>query len=425
MPLNSQNSVIRNRRNAQSKGASVPHYDIAIVGGGLVGVSLALSLSQRGYQVALVEAKPLSAVLPDNPLETRALAIAGETQKLLKRLGLWTAEIAKHATPVEQVHISEYAGMAFSRMSAAMLGEPVLGYVVAQQYLWHQLVTLLSDTQIICYSPVMLTDYSELSDGVQLTLDTEGQVQHISADVCVAADGARSTLRKACGIEVTMHNYQQVALVGTLVLKRPHGNTAYERFTESGPLAMLPLEGQHVAFVWCVSAEKAAYYKALPEAEFIAAIQAKFGYRLGRFMARGYMASYPLWQVVPERICQGRVLLLGNAGHSVHPVAGQGFNLSCRDLAQLLDTVEEQGGLTPETWQLFADKQQIDQQRLLGLTDMIIKTFSAPSGFFMRQAALWLLERQPVVKRRLQRFLMGVRRPAAKLMCRDDDETLT
>jgi len=401
--------------------SSVQHYDIAIVGGGLVGVSLAVSLSQRGYHVALIESKPLNATLPDSPLETRALAIAGETQKLLIRLGLWTQGIAKRATPIGHIHISEYGGMAFSRMSASLLNEPALGYVIAQQYLWNQLVNLLSTTEIVCYSPATVTDYSELGDCVQLVLDAEGETQCISAAVCVAADGARSTLRTACGIKVSMHDYRQVALVGTLVLKRPHDNIAYERFTESGPLAMLPLPGQYVAFVWCVPTEQVDSYKALSEAAFIAAIQDKFGYRLGRFMARGYMASYPLWQVIPERIYQGRLLLLGNASHSVHPVAGQGFNLSCRDLAQLLDAIEEQGGLTPDTWRLFTSKQHTDQQHLLRFTDMIIKTFTSPRGFFIRQTGLWLLERQPIVKRRLQRFLMGVRRPAAKLMCRDSD----
>ena len=402
---------------AKRKVAEQIETDIAIIGGGLTGMTLALALNSRGHRVVMLEARDPHMPLPKCALDTRGLAIALQIKLMLEKLDLWCDAIREVASPIMQVHVSERGRGAFVRLCAQDIHVPALGYLVGYQVLNDALLQQIDQRGVQLLAPAQVTQVSQNKQQVNICYEQDEQEYRLQAKLCVAADGAGSFTRNMCGVEVTRHDYGQVALVGAIELKRHHQFTAYERFTEFGPVALLPMKGNYATFVWCVPPAEAKRLQVLPEAEFLVELQEAFGYRAGRFVGLGQVKGFPLQSTIAKELCHERIVFFGNAAHSIHPVAAQGFNLSCRDIAQLVDVVDRAPELTADCWHQFVDAQQEDQERLSSLTHMLASQFDndSPLMGMARDMGMHAIERMPAVKKRLQRFLMGQRYPAAAL----------
>jgi 2-octaprenyl-6-methoxyphenol hydroxylase len=230
----------------------------------------------------------------------------------------------------------------------------------------------------------------------------------------LGADGSNSTVRRLLDIDLKEHDYQQVAIVSNIALKRFHENKAYERFTEQGPLALLPLSKQRMAVVWTVDQVRQDSFFAMSDADFLKHLQSSFGYRAGKFLEVGKRQAYPLKQLKVNAHYKGRVCLIGNSAHSLHPVGGQGFNLSMRDIAALASLIAESHyqdkALDGNIFKKYAEIRKLDQTTMLHLTDALVKVFSTPNCFYSlpRNIVLQKVERCPPIKNELNKLMMGV-----------------
>ena len=232
--------------------------------------------------------------------------------------------------------------------------------------------------------------------------------------MAVAADGAGSVLRASAGIEAGVEDYEQIAIVVNAATERPHTGEAFERFTASGPLAVLPVTGGGYAVVWAVSPERAAELIALDEAGFAAELLTAFGWRAGRWTRIGRRNSYPLTLTRAEETVSGRVVLIGNAAQALHPVAGQGFNLGLRDAATLAEmlasgSVTDFAPTTAELLEKFAAWRAEDRKGVTRFTDGLVKLFGSdtPGVGLVRNFGLLLFDMSPAAKRALSRVSWG------------------
>src|SRR5262245_26502218 len=307
-------------------------FDVLIVGGGLIGSTLALALAGQSMRVGVLEAGEW--VSPHDLSQDRALALSLSSSRIFQTLGLWP-QINAIATPITQVQISDAGHFGGAHISAADYRLPALGYVTPA----NQLLTILQKelrlkTDIHCFTSTSWDDLRPTENGYEVDIHTaQGKSITLSTRLLVAADGSDSKTRRALGIGVKTVVYDEQAIVGTAVLTQDHHNIAYERFTKRGPLAFLPLkddkEGRHqAAFVWTVSAQEAESWKHMRPDQLRAPLQQAFGNRLGRLQAITQFHLHPLRsQFAAEQILPGAVLL-GNAAHTLHPVAAQGLNTS-------------------------------------------------------------------------------------------------
>lgn len=385
--------------------------DILIVGGGLVGASLALALqagaAQRGWRLHLVEpVEPGGAFQPS--YDARASALSYGTRQLYERLGLW-ASIARRAEPIRRIHVSERGRFAATRLDAADEGVPALGYVVENAWIGQCLWQALDRDVVHLRCPGEVTAVAAGNDGYRLTLADGGVLE---GGLVVLADGGRSGLREQLGIAVERRGYGQSALIANVTPGRPHQGEAFERFTEEGPLALLPLAEDRCALVWTRQDERIAALAELPDKAFLDALQEAFGYRLGAFRQVGARHVYPLALVrVQEQVRRGLVVL-GNAAHSLHPIAGQGYNLSLRDALALADTLlaSEAAPGDPATLQRYYRLQQPDQALTVGFSDRLVRLFGHRSRLLGlgRELGLAALDLAPPAKHHFARQAMGL-----------------
>ena len=390
--------------------ARVKLYDLVIVGGGLVGWLLAKALAGTPLKIALIEAKSPE-VQVDGGLDQRCLALSFGTHQYLQQLDIWSA-IAEHASVIEHIHVSDQGHFGMQRLSAQKQGLPFLGQVMPICYLQDALMQLLPNLTV--YQPAQVTALEQGKDRVRLQLDQDGEQKALTAKCVVAADGANSPIRGWLSIEATEKDYEQMAVVGNLALARAHGHTAYERFTPEGPIAVLPQPGLQAALIWCLSPEQAKAKLALPDDEFLKAIQHAFGYRVGRFIKKGRFGMYPLKLTESQQLTKDRVVLFGNAAHSLHPVAGQGFNLSVRDVkafaALLIEANEQQQDIGSEALlSRYVDLRLKDQRRTTRITDLLVEGFGhkALPIAGVRGAVQHVMGRVPAAQRAFARMMMG------------------
>jgi len=343
-------------------------YDILIVGGGFVGASLALGIQQLGLSCAIIDQKvPLGAVKTEQA-DNRGLALSATSKKILHQLGVWEALELAATTPIKTVHVSKQGCFGITKLQHDQLGLPALGYLMDADKLAAQLHTQLNTitedntrTNVVnkfwplqamqfIFNPsqnlweimgtMVGTGDSKLPVAVsgksQAVLSDESPVM-LSGKLLVAADGANSTLRALQGINTDTHDYVETALVSNIYINQPHNNIAYERFTAQGTIALLPFGERRMKFVWTVANAQANELLALTDAEFLAAVQQKFGYRLGKFMALDARVRFPLTKVQASTVVGERLLVIGNAANTMHPVAAQGLNLGLRDVAVLIE----------------------------------------------------------------------------------------
>ncbi|SHI22866.1 2-octaprenyl-6-methoxyphenyl hydroxylase [Ferrimonas marina] len=388
------------------------HYDIAIVGGAMAGATLALALSARGdregrpWRIAVIEAHtPESQRHPG--YDTRAIALAEGSVRRLKTLGCWPA-IQAHAAPIERIEVSDQGHFGGLAMASQEYGVEALGQVVELERVGPALWQQLAKSGVDCFSPDQLAELTQQNDQVALTL-TSGQ--QLTARLVVGADGTHSKVREKLGLGLRRTPYPQTALIANLSA-RDHGATAYERFTAEGPLALLPMCDDRYSLVWVQSPEQAQRRLQLSEAQFLAELQQAFGYRLGRFTQVGQRASYPLALCKAERVIHHRCVLVGNAAQTVHPIAGQGFNLGLRDvevLAHLLSQADDPGAFS--LLAQYEQQRRNDRGRTTGWTDLLVRLFSNSSRVMAlgRNSGLLAMSLLPGLKRQLAGQAMGWR----------------
>ena len=405
------------RRNDRICGAIVfmkTDYDILIIGGGLVGASLACALRASELRIGVIEAVPLAASSQPS-YDDRTLALAYGSKRIFESVGVWN-EFAPDATPIERIHISDRGHFGITRLSAAEVGLPALGYVVANRALGVALMkTLQTAKNIEWLCPAEMQDIKLTPESASVTVRHNDANKTLTARLIIAADGAYSAVRAAMGIEAQRTEYRQSAIVTTVTAGEPHGNTAYERFTDTGPLALLPLSDNRCAMVWSAKAEEVPTILGWSDAEFLNHLQDRFGDRLGSFTRPGKRAAYPLALTRVKEHVRERLALIGNAAHTVHPVAGQGFNLGLRDVAVMAEILtdalrrgEDIGGLT--VLRRYADWRVRDNRVTAGFTNGLIRIFSnnAFPLTFVRNAGLIAVDLLPGVKRRFVRVTSGL-----------------
>ncbi len=386
-------------------------FNLAIIGGGLVGASLALALQAgakaRGWKIVLIEPfAPGHSYQPS--YDARSSALSFGARQIYQRLGLWQA-IAQRAEPIKQIHVSDRGRFSTARLSAMEEGVPALGYVVENAWLGQCLWQALDQEVISWRCPAEVTHLQPLEDGYRLTLGDETQ---LDCDLAVLADGGRSGLREQLGIGVRKRPYKQSALIANITTSEAHNGMAFERFTDEGPMALLPLSENRCALVWTRLGMDAQRLAELDERSFLTELQGVFGYRLGTLRQVGARHLYPLSLVEAEEQVRGHLVVLGNAAHSLHPIAGQGFNLSLRDaqaLAEaLLASTAPLGDLA--TLQAYQARQRLDQTLTVGFSDQVTRLFgnTQPLVALGRNIGLLGLDLLPPAKRWFARQAMGL-----------------
>ncbi|MDX1500472.1 MAG: 2-octaprenyl-6-methoxyphenyl hydroxylase [Woeseiaceae bacterium] len=398
-----------------------PDYDLLVAGGGMIGTSLALAVAPLGLSIAVVE--PVERGAPAQPsFDDRSTALSRSTQRIFEALGLWPG-IARDAVRITRVHVSDRGRFGFSHIDAAEQRVEALGHVVVNRVLGQVLDAALAKTPgVTVHCPARVAAVA--ADGAAATVtieDSDGRATRVSTRLLVAADGAGSAVRDMLGIDVRRTEYGQTAVIGNLLTEKPIGECAYERFTEAGPLALLPLTEGRSAFVWTLDNGEAARVAALADDAFLAELQAAFGYRLGTFSTVGARASYPLALTRAARITAPRAVLVGNAAHGLHPVAAQGFNLGLRDVAALADCIADELAAasdagrpadigTPAVLDRYADWRRSDQRKLVRFTDGLVRLFgrSNPAARILRDAGMLAFDLVPGVRRQFARHTMGL-----------------
>jgi 2-octaprenyl-6-methoxyphenol hydroxylase len=389
-------------------------WDVAIAGGGMVGASFALALRATKLRVLLIEGVP-----PDSEqqpsFDERTTALGNGSRQIFESLGIWQAMSAESA-PIRSIHVSDAGRFGVARLDAQEQGVAAFGYVVPNRIIGRVLWQALRDCPNVTLAvPAQLKSATSRDDGVLLDFVHDGRTERIHAAVAVAADGAGSVLRASAGIAAEVEDYDQVAIVVNAATDRPNNGEAFERFTSSGPLAVLPVAGGGYAVVWAVKPARAAELLALDDAAFAAELLGAFGWRAGRWTRVGRRNQYPLALSRAAETVAGRVVLIGNAAQALHPVAGQGFNLGLRDaatLAEMLAKAEPVPDFSPTVAELlgkFAAWRAEDRSGVTRFTDTLVKLFGsdAPGVGLMRNFGLLAFDMSPAAKRALSRVSWG------------------
>ena len=397
-------------------------YDVVIVGGGLVGASFACMLAHKGAKtpIRILVTEAIESIQASTSFDARSTALSYSSQQLYAKLGLWEA-LAPYSTPIAKIHVSDRGHFGAVRIDRSEMGVAALGYVAENQHLGVVLTQALQNSESIDYlCPAIISKMSPTATGMQLQLQgREGQPQCIDAALVVLADGGKSSLSASLGIGQQITSYEQSAIIANVAFADDHRNIAYERFTESGPLAILPLQmmqGENRgALIWTVPQEEAGTMMALSDADFLLALQSRFGHRLGMFNKVGARASYPLRLSIAKEQVRPGLVLLGNVAHSLHPVAGQGLNLALRDadvLAQILARANNAGKTLGQmsVLQDYVAAQSDDQLATTRFSHYMTRLFSNshPALVWARKFGLFSIDLVPLFKRSFARQAMGL-----------------
>jgi len=357
-------------------------YDLIIAGGGMVGASLAVALAPLPLRTLVVEATPPTD-LAQPSYDDRATAISESSRRILAGIGCWQA-LAGSAAAIREVHVSERGAFGATRLRAAEHRLRSFGHVVENRALGKALWDCIDASAALeAWSPAKVVSVAQQEQHVCVGVQCgDGDTVELRARLLVAADGARSPTRALAGIGHEIRDYGQTAVIANVTPAVDHGGTAFERFTPSGPLAVLPLTRGRVTIVWTLPPERAAETMTLSDEAFLAELQAAFGYRLGALRKTGGRACYPLSLVQAQAWHAGRVVLAGNAAHGIHPVAGQGFNLGLRDVAALAELIAQAAthGGDPGAASLlegYAEWREADRSRTLRDTDGLVQVFTS------------------------------------------------
>lgn len=397
---------------------------VVIVGGGMVGLSLSLMLAKANIRVKLLEAIQYPDLSESelhhyhSSFDARNSALSRRSVEIYNKLGLW-ARLQEYATPIRQVHITEEGGFGKARLLAEQENVENFGQVIENAWLGRVLLSEVKKNNLI-----------ELIDGIEVTALTQNEKQvtvqakrkqeniQIQSQLVVAADGRDSFCRQALGVDASVYDYEQVAIVTTVQTSKPHHHVGFERFSALGPLALLPLPGENRrSVVWPVKkGTEEQWLGSENDQKFLDALQHTYGGRAGKFEKTGKRFCYPLSQVLSHKQAIGRVVLMGNAAHTIHPVAGQGFNLCLRDadvlvrfLSNHLKTSGDIGD--QELLKAYEQARLIDQQRVIKFCDTVVRGFSHqnPVLKFVRNTGLIAFDIIPGIKPIVATYAMGLK----------------
>lgn len=411
-----------------SEAATDNHFDLIIIGGGLAGASLACALKDArldtALKIAVVEAHQLNTDSQPS-YDDRTVALSYGSRCIFGNMGLWSS-LEPVAEAINTIHISDRGHFGVTCLTREQEGVEALGYVLENRSIGQQLYAAMSaninDVQkdkagsnISLFCPAELTALKQDEQQVSIEILIDGEQQSLTGKLLVAADGNNSQVLQLLNIGSSRKSYDQVALITNVTPGKKHNNVAYERFTDTGPLAFLPMTENRCSVVWTLSPEQAEYLYALDEADFLQQLQQRFGYRLGRFKKVGARHIYPLFLQSASQMVHGRVAVIGNAAHSVHPVAGQGFNLALRDIALLSELVVDTRRTSSDIGQQamlqhYASLRQQDIKNVYRFTDALVKTFSnaiTPLAH-LRSLSLFMVDVLPGIKHQLASQSMGL-----------------
>ncbi|GGI87134.1 FAD-dependent monooxygenase [Legionella impletisoli] len=385
--------------------------DVLIIGGGLTGALLLLALKQTGYRALLIDASSFDIKMQAD-FDSRSLALSLASMRILSMLEVWPS-LATKATAINNIHVSEQKRFGVARLSSQT--KQPLGFVVEMQDMYSAVWPLLAMDSLLAPASLMALDQEH---NVATIEESGGNVVTLKAKLIVAADGADSFVRKLLGLKAEIKNYHQSAIVANVGLARPHRGYAYERFTSSGPLALLPMSENRSSLVWSLPREKANQILQLSDDAFIHALYQEFGYRLGRLVKIGRRGLYPLKQVIMKQQTFGSTVFIGNAAHTLHPVAGQGFNLGLRDVALLAQCLI-QYGINTNALDIYEQHRKHDQTAITFFTNGLVDVFTSKRlGLsFARNVGLIALDNLPSAKRILSRYASGFAGVIPDLVC--------
>jgi len=401
-------------------------FDIIIIGGGVVGLSFACCLAQLNLSVALIErGKPEWQIKADE-YALRVSAITLASQRFLNKLGVWSTICAKRASPVEQMNVWDGTGIGVIHFAASDIGEESLAHIVENDVICQALYQEFSNSEYLHYfaeSEIEILNIDD--DAVHLTL-VGGE--NLSSKLIVGADGAHSWLRQKLQFEVTKKNYKQTAVVAHAWTQLPHQQTAMQRFLPSGPLGFLPMQDEHIfSIVWSTSDEEAKGLLALKDAEFCAALAKEMDYKLGDVERISQRVSFPLHGQHVKQYVKPRVALIGDAAHTIHPLAGQGLNLGLLDAAALAECIQK----ALEKGNDFSDYSVLRRYERWrkGHNHSMQKSMEAFQGLFgnktssvrwLRNVGLNLADSMSPVKKLMMSYAMGIVGDLPKIMRADD-----
>ncbi|HCG5490001.1 2-octaprenyl-6-methoxyphenyl hydroxylase [Vibrio parahaemolyticus] len=386
-------------------------YDVVIAGGAMAGATLALAiehLSQGALRVAVVE--PFKAQSDQHPgFDSRSIALSYGTVNLLRHLELWSA-IEPFTTPIEHIHVSDRSHAGMTDITKHDVGVEALGYVVELADVGRVYQELLThSTAIDLYCPDSAKHITRTQENVTLEL-ASGEL--LNAKLLVAADGAVSQCCQQIGLELSEHDFDQVAVIANIVTQEPHQGRAFERFTENGPVALLPMSDNRMSLVWCLRPDDAQIVMELPESEFLERLQQDFGWRLGAMQKVGLRASYPLLLRHRKQNISHRFAIVGNAAQTLHPIAGQGFNLGIRDVVTLAEELVKQGEDVGRYQGLirFSQRREADRNETIWLTSSLVHVFSNDllAMRIGRNTALAAMDNLSIFKQPLLRHTLGL-----------------
>ncbi|WP_201596701.1 FAD-dependent monooxygenase [Psychrobacter fulvigenes] len=417
------------------KKAAITEQQVLIAGGGHVGLSFALLLAHHGIASTLLEKMSYPKISPNDDstrshyLDSRNTALSRRTVQIYQEIGLWD-ELQSHACRIDAVQISEQGSFGRAQLNKAEEQVDSFGQVMENAWLGRKLLLAAQQEPLITLIDNANVIDVQQTDGVTLSFSYYGEEEHeqqLQASVLVACDGRDSTVRQLLDIGTTTYDYQQTAIVGVVETDKPHEHIAIERFSPAGPLAVLPLtdpegdgnndyqNGYRRSVVWvCPTGEENKYLD--DDAHFLATLQQAFGQRAGKFVAAGRRGAYPLTRVLADKQADGRCVIMGNAAHTLHPVAGQGFNLCMRDahvLAQMMSAQVLKGADIgdPQLLKRYEKARLSDQKRVIRFCDAVVHGFTHPNPAvkLARNVALVAFDKLPNIKPLVANYAMGLK----------------
>ncbi len=365
-------------------------YDIIIVGAGFVGLTLAFAFSQKHKRVALIEAKEKREKKHQHEIDSRALALSSASKQILERFNIWQH---LQAVPINEVQVSEQGGFGKLYLTAKEQNLDALGYVMRAHQLGETLLSLCeAQKNITWFCPAILEGISQEQQKIIAKLNNHTA---ISAALLVIAEGVDSLTRTQLSFATKSRDYEQIAMVANISLSHAPTGIAYQRFTPQGTIALLPLNDKRFTVVWTVKKDQ---YHDWADNEFLEKIQSFIGFQLGTAYDVGPRQSYPLKAVFVEKAYDNRLLLMGNAAHTLNPIAAQGFNLTLRDIECLLNE---------SSLERYQEKRIQDQKNMLRFTDTLVNLSSMKYAKHLRSFGLGSLNCLPFAKRRLFEHLLG------------------
>ncbi len=398
--------------------------EVIIVGGGMVGLSLSLMLAKQNIAVKLLEAikypnyDDANLAPYHSSFDARNSALSRRSVQIYQELGLWDS-LQEHATPILQVHITEQGSFGKARLKAEQEKVESFGQVIENAWLGRVLLTQVQkEKNIELIDGVKVTSLTQTENEANIEAERDGEKLSITAILVIAADGRDSFCRKALGVGASVHDYDQVAIVTTVQTSKPHDHVGFERFSHLGPLALLPLPGEYRrSVVWPVKkGTEDEWLGDENDQHFLDALQETYGDRAGKFEKTGKRFCFPLSQVLAEKQAVGRVVLMGNAAHTIHPVAGQGFNLCMRDAYVLVRYLTEQLAKSEDIGEpsmlLDYEKSRLtDQQRVIKFCDSVVRGFSNQNPILklIRNTGLLAFDLIPGIKPLVANYAMGLK----------------